>query len=217
MNDMKTATMPVTGMTCANCAATIERNVRKLPGVNVANVNLASEKLVLPLTRPSLMRHGIIERVRRIGYGVAIGKTELPITGLHDNSDALSLEKLLAKQNGVLSASVSYGTERVLLEYIPGMTSIAELAAVIRKAGFDLVQVDEAGTLEDVEARVRAKEVNRQKRLLIIGLIFTVPLMVYSMARDFSLLSFPNDQYWHADSGHGRAVCGGLAVLCGRF
>ena len=70
------------------------------------------------------------------------------------------------------------------------MTSIAELAAVIRKAGFDLVQVGEAESLEDVEAKVRAAEVNRQKRLLIIGLIFTVPLIAYSMARDFGLVAF---------------------------
>ena len=104
--------MPVTGMTCANCAATIERNVRKLPGVNVANVNLASEKLTVAFDPALLDERGIIARVERIGYGVATGKTELPITGLRDNSDALSLEKLLAKQNGVLAASVSYGTER---------------------------------------------------------------------------------------------------------
>ena len=43
MSEEKSLIMPVTGMTCANCAATIERNVRKLPGVSLANVNLASE------------------------------------------------------------------------------------------------------------------------------------------------------------------------------
>ena len=42
---------------------------------------------------------------------------------------------------------------------------------------------------------MRAAEVKRQKRLLIIGLIFTVPLVVYSMARDFGVVSFPNDQF----------------------
>ena len=140
MAEVKNVTMPVTGMTCANCAATIERNVRKLQGVDVANVNLANEKLTVSFDPSLLDEQGIIARVVRVGYGVATGKTDLPVTGLRDNSDALTLEKLLAKQNGVLSAGVSYGTERVSLEYIPGMTSISELAAVIRKAGFDIVQ-----------------------------------------------------------------------------
>ena len=194
MAEVKCITLPVTGMTCANCAATIERQVRKLPGIAVANINLASEKLSVSFDPALLDEHGIIERVQKVGYGIATGKTELPITGLRDNSDAVSLEKSLAKQSGVLAATVSYGTERAALEYVPGLTSIAELAAVIRKAGFDIVQVGEAESIEDVEAAARAIEVRRQKRLLIIGLVFTLPLMIYSMARDFGLVSFRNDQ-----------------------
>ena len=195
MAEIKNITLPVTGMTCANCAATIERNVRKLPGVNVAVVNLASEKLTVTYDPAVLDEHGIIARVERIGYGVPTGNIELPITGLHDNSDAIALEKLLARQNGVLAANVSYGTERVALEYIPGQTTIAELAAVIRKAGFDLVQAGEAESIDDAEAKARSAEVQRQKRLLIIGLIFTVPLIIYSMARDFGFVSFEGDEY----------------------
>ena len=119
MAQIKNITLPVTGMTCANCAATIERNVRKLPGVDVANVNLASEKLTVTFDPAQLDEHGIIARVERIGYGIPTGKVELPITGLRDNSDALTLEKLLARQEGVLAASVSYGTERATLQYHP--------------------------------------------------------------------------------------------------
>ena len=194
MAEVKNITLPVTGMTCSNCATTIERNVRKLPGVNVANVNLANEKLTVAYDPALLDEHGIIARVERIGYGIATGKTELPIKGLSDNSDALSLEKVLVKQNGVLAASVSFGTERVSLQYIPGLTSIAEIAAAIRKAGFDLVQVGESESLEDVEAKVRAVEISRQKRLLILGLILTIPLVVFSMSRDFGLVSFQYDK-----------------------
>jgi P-type Cu+ transporter len=195
MTEIKNITMPVTGMTCANCAATIERNVRKLPGVNEANVNLASEKLSISFDPQLLNELGIIAKVERIGYGIAIGRTELPITGLHDNSDALMLEKLLARQPGVLSASVSYGTERLALEFIPGVTGIAELGTVIRKAGFSLVQGSETEALEDTEARLRAGEVKRQRNLLIIGLVLTIPLMAYSMARDFGMMGFMNDNW----------------------
>jgi Cu+-exporting ATPase len=195
MTELKNVTMPVTGMTCANCATTIERNVRKLAGVNLANVNLASEKLTIGFDPEQLDERAIIARIERIGYGVATGKTELPIKGMRDNSDAVTLEKLLAKQNGVLAASVSYGTERASLEFIPGMTSIGELAALIRKAGFDLVQVGEAENLEDVEAKVRAGEVKHQLSLLITGLVFTLPLVVFSMSRDFGLISVPNAQF----------------------
>ena len=141
MADVKNTTLPVTGMTCANCAATIERNIRKLPGVDIANVNLASEKLTVTYDPAVLDEHGIIARVERIGYGVPVGNIELPITGLRDNSDAVGLEKLLARQAGVLAAGVSYGTERATLQYIPGQTTIAELAEVVELA--QLSQLDD--------------------------------------------------------------------------
>jgi len=195
MAEVKSVIMPVTGMTCANCATAIERNVRKLPGINTADVNLANEKLTVAFDPAQLNELGIISKIERAGYGVAIGKAELPVTGLRDNSDALALEKLLAKQNGVLQASVSYATERISFSYIPGMNSISELAALIRKAGFDLVQLSDTEALEDVEEKIRADEVKKQKRLLIIGLVLTIPLMVYSMSRDFGLVGFKYEQF----------------------
>ena len=36
--------------------------------------------------------------------------------------------------------------------------------------------------------KAREHEINEQRRLLIIGLIFTVPLFLFAMARDFGLL-----------------------------
>ena len=37
-------TLPITGMTCANCVATVERSIKKVEGVNQAVVNLSSER-----------------------------------------------------------------------------------------------------------------------------------------------------------------------------
>lgn len=170
MAEVKNSTLPITGMTCANCAAAIERNVRKLPGVSLANVNLASEKLTVEFDSTQLDERGIIARVVKIGYGVAVGKAELPISGLRDNSDALGLEKLLARQTGILSEGASYAAKRISVEYIPGMNSIGELAQLVRKAGYDLVQLGEREEIEDAETKVRWEEVTRQKRLLVTGL-----------------------------------------------
>jgi copper chaperone CopZ len=72
MAEVKNIILPVTGMTCTNCATTIESNVRKLPGVNLANVNLANEKLTVAFDPTQLNEHGIIARVECIGYGIAV-------------------------------------------------------------------------------------------------------------------------------------------------
>ena len=36
--------IPITGMTCTNCAAPIEKGLSETPGVEQANVNFGSEK-----------------------------------------------------------------------------------------------------------------------------------------------------------------------------
>ncbi|MCK5419564.1 MAG: heavy-metal-associated domain-containing protein, partial [Desulfobacterales bacterium] len=43
MSDDK-ITLPVAGMTCANCAMNIERTVKKLNGISDAQVNFAAEQ-----------------------------------------------------------------------------------------------------------------------------------------------------------------------------
>ena len=42
MPDTKQIILPIKGMTCANCVATIERNLKKLDGVEDVAVNLSS-------------------------------------------------------------------------------------------------------------------------------------------------------------------------------
>lgn len=195
MISSKNIILPVTGMSCSNCALSVESNVRKLPGVTLANVDFAGEKMSVTFDPYQINEKDIIARVKEVGYGIAIGKAELPVTGMTDNTDALTLEKILHKQTGVLTASVSYSTEHAIIEYIPGMTSIALLAAVIRKAGFDLVETGEQEEVEDVEAKVRESELNKQRNLLHIGLLFTIPLVVYSMTRDFGVAGFKYDRY----------------------
>jgi len=175
---------------------TIERNVRRLPGVNRASVNLASEKLTVEFDPALLGEREIVSRVQKVGYGVATGKAELPITGLRNSSDAVAIEGLLARQNGVLAVSVNSGAQRVVLEYIPGVTSIADLVAVIRQAGYGVVQAGESIEMGDVEARVRAAEVRRQGLLLFLGLVFTTPLVIFSMARDLGLIRPFDGDIW---------------------
>ncbi len=45
----KKETLQITGMTCASCAAAIERSVAKVPGVISSSVNFATEQLTVSL------------------------------------------------------------------------------------------------------------------------------------------------------------------------
>ena len=182
----KQMTLPVTGMTCANCAATIERNLKKLPTAANVNVNLASERATLEFDPAQLNRDQIIARIEKAGYGVAIGEAVLPIKRLIDDNDARRLEKALSKIDGVMSATVNFASSKASVKYIPTLVSQGDLRSAVSATGFEAVISE--GSAEDAERLAREKEINHQKHLLIVGLTLSIPLFALSMVRDFNLL-----------------------------
>jgi Cu+-exporting ATPase len=186
MTETKQLTLPITGMTCANCVATVERNLKKMDGVQSAVVNLSSERATVDFDSAKLALTDVIARVNRAGYGVATGEADLIIKRLADDNDARRLEKSLAKLEGVLEAQVTFTTEKARVKYVPTIVTQAELRRAVASAGFEAMEL--GGEAEDAEAKAREDEINEQRRLLIIGLIFTVPLFLLSMSKDFNLL-----------------------------
>jgi len=195
MSDTKQLTLPITGMTCANCVATVERNLKKLDGVQTAVVNLSSERATVEFEPAKLQLNELIARVNRAGYGVATGEADLIIKRLSDDNDARRLEKALANLEGVLEAQVNFTTEKARVKYVPTIVTQAELRRAVAGAGFEAVEL--GGEAEDAEAKAREHEINEQRRLLIIGLTFTIPLFLLSMGRDFGLLP----SFFYANTG----------------
>ncbi|HSM71932.1 MAG TPA: heavy metal translocating P-type ATPase [Anaerolineales bacterium] len=194
MSDTKQLTLPITGMTCANCIATVERNIKKLDGVQSVAVNLSSERASVDYDSSKLTLTDFIARIDRAGYGVATGEADLVIKRLADDNDARRLESALIKLEGVLDAQVSFTTEKARIKYIPTIISQAELRRAVSSTGFEAVEL--GGEAEDAEAKAREYEIQEQRRLLIIGLIFTIPLFTFSMLRDFNILGHWAHEPW---------------------
>jgi Cu+-exporting ATPase len=61
-------------MTCANCAATVERTLRKTPGVAEANVNYASERATVRFDPAVVSLQQLGTAVERAGYGIVLAE-----------------------------------------------------------------------------------------------------------------------------------------------
>lgn len=186
MTDIRLITLPITGMTCANCSAAVERSLKKATGVKSASVNLSSERATVEFDPQASTLIDLVGRVQHAGYGIAEGEADLIIKRMSDDNDARRLEKALSSIEGVGEVKVSFTTEKVQLRYIPTLVSQTDLRRAISAAGFEALET--GGDAEDAEAMARQKEIDQQKRQLTIGLIFTVPLFVIAMSGDLGLL-----------------------------
>jgi Cu+-exporting ATPase len=186
-----TLDLPVTGMTCANCANAIERALKKAPGVASASVNYANERAHVSFDPAQVKPAELIERVRKAGYDVPLAHTELPLLGMTCANCANTIERTLKKLPGVGSASVNYASERASVDYVPGAIGIADLVAAVRNAGYDVPAASGSNATDasDAEAAAREADIADRRKRMRVGLLFAIPAFVLSMSRDLGLLS----------------------------
>jgi P-type Cu+ transporter len=186
MSENKQITLPVTGMTCANCVATIERNLKKETGVKQVMVNLSSERATVEFDPALTGMDTLVARIQRAGYNIAAGEADLIVHRMSDDNDARRLENALTRVEGVLEANVSFASNRARIRYIPTLVSQADLRQVVAREGFEAAEI--GGDTEDAERKARQAEIAQQRHLLITGLVFTIPLFLLAMSRDLGLL-----------------------------
>lgn len=186
MTENRQITLPILGMTCANCVTTVEKSLAKTDGVQNASVNLSSERAAVRFDPQKTNVIDLIAQVKSSGYEVALGEANILLQGITDGADTIRIEKALNAIEGVIQTQVNLASERVFARYVPTLVSQNDLRQEIRKAGFKVVE--EGGELQDAEENARKKEIVHQRQLLLISLIFSLPLFIVSMSRDFGLL-----------------------------
>ena len=170
-------TLSIQGMTCASCVGRVEKALKKVDGVEQANVNLATEQAVVESSVP-LDRAALVKAVERAGYDVVVAAPiELSIDGMTCASCVARVEKALKKVPGVQQANVNLATEQAWVE-ADTTVSADKLIQAIRKAGYD-AQLQTTTTTE--QADQKASEQQQLKRDLIISLVLAIPVFVLEM------------------------------------
>jgi Cu+-exporting ATPase len=179
---------PVTGMHCVNCAKGVEKAVSALAGVESASVNFASETLHVRLDPEKVSPALVAAAVAKAGFQVPESRVRIAITGMHCVNCARGVEKALFAAEGVVAAEVNFAAEEAEVRYLAGQTDMQRLADVVRKAGFTPILGDGEGLLaEDEEKKAREQEIRDQKKKFFVGALFTLPLFILSMGRDFQV------------------------------
>ena len=186
--------IPVTGMHCANCANTVSRNLKRMPGVTDASVSYASERAQVSYDPALVQPEQMIRTLVDVGYGAAVAEVDLPVAGMTCTNCANTIARSLRRLDGMLEADASYASERAHVRFLPSMLEMTDIKRAIRDAGYKVIEVEG----ENEEAQVDAEQAARnadladKRRKLIVGGVLSAIIMVLSMAEMVGIpLDFP--------------------------
>ncbi|HEU5139975.1 MAG TPA: heavy metal-associated domain-containing protein, partial [Bacillales bacterium] len=134
----KELSLDVTGMTCASCSARIEKVLNKMDGVE-ANVNLAMENARIKYDEDSAQPGDFVQKIQKLGYDVPDEKVELDIKGMTCAACSTRIEKGLSRMQGIDMANIDLATESGVVEYSPGVVSLDDILAKVKKLGYEAV------------------------------------------------------------------------------
>ena len=176
--------LPLSGMSCANCAGRIATSLNKLDGVS-ATVNFALEQAAIELASPDRLSV-VLESIKSQGYDYGSETFLFQITGMTCAGCSARLNKMLAALPGVISAEVNFSIEQARIVLVPGMQTPAALREQIEALGFgaQLAQGSASGRRQQLlerEAQEAATARQAQTRVIVSALL-TLPLLVGMLA-----------------------------------
>src|SRR5213594_3545518 len=132
--------LPIEGMSCASCAATVQEALTSATGVASATVNYATAKAAVDYDDAETGVAELIKTVRMAGYDCGQASVTFGVEQLHYAPSVASLEQALGAVNGVLRAAANQATETVTVDYVPVTTTAEALERAVEQAGFHVAE-----------------------------------------------------------------------------
>ncbi|NXY04633.1 ATP7B ATPase, partial [Pteruthius melanotis] len=132
--------LQITGMTCASCVSTIERNLQKEDGIVSVLVALMAGKAEIKYKPELIQPLEIAQLIQNMGFEATImednaeteGQVELLITGMTCASCVHNIESKLMRTNGIFSASVALATSKAHIQFDPEIIGPRDIIKVIK-------------------------------------------------------------------------------------
>jgi Cu+-exporting ATPase len=173
--------LPIEGMTCASCAATVQEALAGATGVTSAGVNFATNKAAVDYDNAQTSVAELIKTVREAGYNCGKASVTFGITDLHYAPSVAPLEQSLSRVNGVIRAVANQATETATVDYIPGIVSATDLEQAVTGAGFEVTApIAEEDPLER-ERITRGREIKTLTWKFVVAAVVTIVAMIGSM------------------------------------
>ena len=188
----RTAHLNVTGMSCANCSASIEDALDGLDGVTSADANYATDEGAVEYDPDVVSLADIYDAVEAAGYGAVSETLTVAITDMSCANCAETNADALEATPGVIEATVNYATDEAQVRYNPADASRSDLYDAVESAGYSPVREGDGrgsddGTGDassgdagqDARDAAREEEIRKQLRLTLFGAALAAPLLLF--------------------------------------
>ncbi|KAJ3680512.1 hypothetical protein LUZ60_016790 [Juncus effusus] len=142
-----TALFAVVGMTCAACAGSVEKAVKRLPGIYDAAIDVLNDRAQVVFYPAFVSEEQIRETIEDVGFEATLLQDEpkqnsiltcrLHIKGMTCTSCSSTIESALNSVQGVRKAIVALATEEAEIRYDPKIISPTKLIDLIEETGFE--------------------------------------------------------------------------------
>ncbi|XP_053312296.1 copper-transporting ATPase 2 [Spea bombifrons] len=181
--------LQITGMTCASCVSSIERNLQKKDGIISVLVALMSGKAEVKYKPDRIQPSQIAQLIENLGFGATVmedctatdGSVELIISGMTCASCVHNIESRLMRTAGILYASVALATCKAQVKFDPEVVGPRDVIQIIEDIGFQASLSKTDPTAHKLDHK---EEIRQWRKSFLFSLVFGIPvicLMVYML------------------------------------
>lgn len=167
----------VPAMSCASCVASIDRTLKKLPGVTDSRINLIDKRLEVDFDDSATSGEAIAQALTTAGYPPVrvsqMSEEVLDIEGMYCSACSARVSKVLSRLPGVEHAEVNDLTGKARVVFDPAQVGRREFRQKIEAAGYQLLE-------PAAEPRVKQKT-SLLTPEIITAIVFTALLMLLAM------------------------------------
>lgn len=189
---MTTVNLKIAGMSCAACAARIEKGLGRLPGVEKATVNFAIEQASVTFDPAQVSLSDLAKKVESLGFSIVTDKVELKISGMSCAACAARVEKALRGMPNVYQASVNFAAEKASVEYNAHEVTVNQIQERVAKIGFEAHNIADASQV-DREKQVREDEIRGQRFRLLLSAVLSIPLLGAMLLHSLGIMGSLSD------------------------
>ncbi|KAL7160122.1 hypothetical protein ABFS83_01G072800 [Erythranthe nasuta] len=173
-----TAIFSVTGMTCSACAGSVEKAVKRLPGIKEAAVDVLNNRAQVVFYPAFVNEETIRETIEDVGFEATLLQEEtsektsqvcrIRIKGMTCTSCSTTVESALQSLPGVQRAQVALATEEAEIRYNPNILTSTQILEAVEDSGFEATLIS-TGEEDRCKIHLQVDGVRTESSMRIIG------------------------------------------------